>query len=185
MLTLTIPAVTTDLWDEENEVFITSTSSGERTLHLEHSLISLSKWESKWKKPFLATNDKTTEQVIDYIKLMTLDKNVPDEIYDRFTKEHYKQIDDYLNDPMTATTINERNQPPRSREIITSEIIYYWMIAFNIPFECEKWHINRLLTLIRVCGIKNEPPKKRGKADIARSYAAINAARRKRLGTKG
>lgn len=179
MLQITIPA--TEQWDEINQEFL---SSKETTLRLEHSLVSLSKWESKWCKPFLDKKDKTYEETIDYVKCMTLTPNVDPIIYYTLTEENIKQINEYISAPMTATYIND-NKRGGSREIVTSELIYYWMITLNIPFECEKWHLNRLLTLVKVCNIKNQPPKKMSKKSIMSRNAALNAARRKQLNTKG
>ena len=181
MLTITIPA--NEQWDEQNQEFVYA--SKEQTLHLEHSLVSLSKWESKWCKPFIDTHDKTYEETIDYIRCMTLDKNVDPEVYNYLTKQNMEDINAYISAPMTATWFNDTRPGPPSREIITSELIYYAMVAHNIPFECQKWHLNRLLTLIRVCNIKNEPPKKMARHEIMTRNAALNAARRKKLSTKG
>ena len=180
MLQITIPA--NELYDEESGEFI---SINETTLTLEHSLVSLSKWESKWCKAFLSSKDKTSEETIDYIKCMTLTKNVPEKAYLFLTQNNIIQINDYIAAPMTATVFGDDKTRGGGRETVTSELIYYWMIALNIPFECQKWHLNRLLTLIRVCNIKNTPPKKQSKGDIMRRNAALNADRRKRLNTKG
>lgn len=180
MLQITIPA--TELWDEVNERFI---RTRKQTLQLEHSLVSISKWESKWCKPFLTKEKKTTEETIDYIRCMTLTQNVNPNIYFALTNENIKQVDDYIDAPMTATTFSEDKSGRSNREIITAELIYYWMIALQIPMKCEKWHINRLLTLIRVCNIKNQPPKKMSQGEIMRRNAELNAARRKQLNTKG
>lgn len=180
MLRLTIPAV--EQWDEEKQEFV---YAKEQTLELEHSLVSLSKWESKWCKPFLSNNEKTYEETMDYIKCMTLTKNVNPEVYTHFTSANIKQVDEYIQAPMTATYFSEDKKGKGNREIVTSELIYYWMIALNIPFECQKWHLNRLLALIRVCDIKNQPPKKRSKREIMSRNAALNAARKKKLNTKG
>lgn len=181
MLTITIPA--TEKFDEVRDEFV---YSKEQTLQLEHSLLSISKWESKWCKPFLNTRqDKTFEETIDYIKCMTLNKNVSDDVYGCLTQENIKAINEYIGAPMTATTFHDDNHIKRNSEQITSELVYYWMIALNIPFECQKWHINRLLTLVQVCNIKNQPPKKMGKREIMSRNAALNAARRKQLNTKG
>lgn len=181
MLNITIPAI--DGWDDDKQEFVDIKPS--RTLSLEHSLISLSKWESKWCKPFISTKDKTQEEIIDYIKCMTLTQNVADDVYNRLSFENIKQINEYINAPMTATRFFNDKNVKTSREQITSEIIYYWMITLNIPFECQKWHLNRLLTLIRVCNIKNQPPKKMNRREILSRNAALNAARRKQLNTKG
>lgn len=186
MLQITIPAREhEELWDELKEQFIPIPAQKEVTLQLEHSLISLSKWESKWCKPFFTNEEKTYEETIDYIKCMTINPNVKPEIYRRLTQENVRQINEYIGAPMTATVINESPGKRGRKQKITSELIYYWMIALNIPFECEKWHLNRLMTLIRVCNAENQPPKKRSKAELAKNYAALNAARRKQLNSKG
>ena len=179
MLRIVIPGQ--EFWDEEKQEFI---NTKEQVLQLEHSLISLSKWESKWCKVFLSKQEKTAEETIDYIKCMTITPNVDPEVYTRLTKENIKEIEDYIAAPMTATYFSSNENKP-SHEQVTSELIYYWMIALTIPFECEKWHLNRLLTLIKVCNIKNQPPKKMGKREIMSRNAALNAARRKQLNTKG
>ena len=180
MLRITIPAV--EQWDEIKQEFI---QTKEQTLQLEHSLVSLSKWESKWNKPFLSKEAKTNAETIDYIKCMTISHNVDPEVYNFLTTEHIEQINKYIEAPMTATTFVEDKSGRRNREVITAELIYYWMIALTIPFECQKWHLNRLLTLIRVCNIKNAPPKKMGKKATASHYAQLNAARRQQMNTRG
>lgn len=180
MLTITIPE--RELWDEERAEFI---SVKEQTLQLEHSLVSLSKWESKWKKPFLTKEDKTPEETIDYIRCMTLTPNVKPEVYNCLTHDNIAKINNYISDPMTATTINMQGLSKGGKEIVTSELVYYWMVALNIPFECQKWHLNRLITLIQVCNVKNTPPKKMSKRDIMSRNAALNAARRKKYNSKG
>lgn len=179
MLTITIPSV--EMWDEKSEQFV---YMQETTLELEHSLVSLSKWESKWEKPFLSSKDKTEEEVSDYIKCMTITPNVNPIVYACLTADNISTITNYINASMTATTFSDTNNKP-GRETITAELIYYWMIALNIPFECQEWHLNRLLTLIKVCNIKNTPPKKRSKRDIMSRNAALNAARKKQLNTRG
>lgn len=181
MLRLVVP-ISPEGWDEQKEEFVEART---QVLQLEHSLISLSKWESKWCKPFLSTVQKTDEEVLDYIKDMTLTQSVNPDVYAHLTAENFKEIDRYINAPMTATTFSEDKTGKRNREIVTAELIYYWMIALNIPFECQKWHLNRLLTLIRVCNIKNQPPKKMGKRNTASRYAQLNAARRQQLNTRG
>ena len=180
MLQITIPA--REMWDERNNEFV---YTNEQTLQLEHSLISLSKWESKWNKPFLSKESKTYEETLDYVKCMTLTQKVSPEIYANLTDENMRDIQRYIEAPMTATTFSEEKNTKGNREIVTSELIYYWMIALGIPLECEKWHLNRLLTLVRVCNIKNSPPKKMGKSAIMSRNASLNAARRKRLNSKG
>lgn len=179
MLEITIPA--TELYDEVNNEFIYTKA---QTLRLEHSLVSLSKWESKWNKPFISKIEKTKEETIDYIRCMTTSQNVDPNVYKYLSEKNISDINEYIGSPMTATTFT-RDKKNGSREVITSEIIYYWMIALNIPFECQKWHLNRLLTLIEVCSIKNQPPKKMSKKEILSRNAALNAARKKQYNTKG
>ena len=171
----------TEQYDEDKNEFITPK---ERTLQLEHSLVSLSKWESKWHKPFLSKEAKTFEESVDYISCMTITQNVDPDIYNFVTSEHIKKVGEYIEATMTATTISKEPKS-MSREIITAEIIYYWMISFNIPMECQKWHLDRLLMLINVCNAKNATPKKIGKNELASRNAALNAARRKAHNTTG
>ena len=180
MLQIVIPAI--ELWDEETQEFV---QVKEQTLQLEHSLVSLSKWESKWNKAFLGKQPKSVEETLDYIKCMTLTKNVDPNIYKWISNENIQKINKYIDAPMTATTFMEDPSNKRNNEIVTSELIYYWMVSLNIPFECQKWHLNRLLTLIRVCNVKNTPPKKRSRREIMSRNAALNAARKKKLNTKG
>lgn len=180
MLQIVIPAE--ELWDEARNEFVTKK---EQTLHLEHSLVSLSKWESKWCKPFLSKDTKTFEETVDYVRCMTITQNVDPEVYNRLSNENIKQINDYIDAPMTATWFSDDKTKKGSSEQTTSELVYYWMISLNIPFECQKWHLNRLLTLIRVCNAKNQPAKKMSKRDVMSRNAALNAARRKQLNTKG
>jgi hypothetical protein len=181
MLIITIPA--TEAYDELKGEFV---YIKEQTLQLEHSLLSISKWESKWCKPFLGKQDKTSEEVIDYIKCMTLNPSVNDNVYRYLSQSNINAINDYIAAPMTATYFSEDKRGKANREIVTAELIYYWMIALNIPFDpCQKWHLNRLLTLVRVCNIKNSPPKKMGKRATANQYAQLNAARRKQFNSKG
>lgn len=181
MLEITIPS--RELFDESTQQFITTK---EQTIRLEHSLLSLSKWESKWCKPFLSKQEKTIEETLDYIRCMTLTQNVDPTIYNYLTNDNITQINQYIDAPMTATTFTEDKNSKGNRELVTSELVYYWMIALNIPFDpCQKWHLNRLLTLVRVCNIKNQPPKKMSKKDVMSRNAQLNAARRKQMNTKG
>ena len=174
-----------EFFDEEKQEFFVIPGTKERKLELEHSLVSLSKWESKWKKPFLSTKNLTTEETLDYIRCMTKTQNVPPEVYKNIPNEVIKQVSDYIADPMTATWFSKEDQKKPNHEVITAELIYYWMIALNIPPQYEKWHLNKLITLIRVCSAKNEPPKKMNKRSIMSRNAALNAARRKQLNSKG
>lgn len=180
MLNIVIPG--TEIYDEVTNEFI---YSKETILKLEHSLVSISKWESKWQKPFLMSNEKKPEEVVDYIKCMSVSGEISTEVFNNLTHENIRDINAYIESPMTATWFSDNTETRGSKEIITSELIYYWMIAHNIPFECQKWHLNRLLTLIRVCNIKNAPPKKRTRQDILSRNAAINASRRNNMNSSG
>ena len=180
MLQLTIERP--EMWDEINEQFIEPKTY---KLQLEHSLVSLSKWESKWCKSFIHTENKTNEEMLDYIKCMTLTQNVKPEVYDYISSKNINEIVEYINAPMTATTISDVGGSKNNRERVTSELIYFWMISYNIPFECQKWHLNRLITLIRVCSVKNAPPKKTSKRELASRYAEINARNRAKYNSKG
>lgn len=181
MLQLAVP-VRPEGWDESRQEFVDPIYV---TLQLEHSLVSLSKWESKWCKPFLSKMDKSYEETLDYIKFMTLTSDVDPDVYDHLSMQNVAQINEYINAPMTATTFSSDDGHKHSREIVTAELVYYWMIALNIPFECQHWHLNRLLTLVRVCNIKNQPPNKMTANEIMKRNAALNAARRAQLNTKG
>lgn len=179
MLTLTVPEF--EIFDEEKQEFI---NGKPYTLLLEHSLVSVEKWEAFYKKSFLSVGARTDDEIRYYVKCMTLTQNVPDNAYMGLNKDLMKKITDYIEDPMTATTFTDSRQGNR-KQIITSELIYYWMIAYNIPPEYRKWHLNRLLTLIRVCDIKNRPNKKMSKSSILKSNADLNRERRAKLNTKG
>lgn len=181
MLAIVVPGV--EGWDEQKEEFVPAKPPV--TLQLEHSLLSLSKWEAKWEKPFLSKEAKTVEETMDYIRCMTLNSGVSPDVYQRLTSQNLRDVNAYIDARRSATTICEEQKGRRSSEIVTSELIYYWMVALNIPFECQKWHLNRLLTLIRVCNVKNQPPKKRSERSILKQNAALNAARRRRAHSKG
>lgn len=184
MLTIKVPSrEEKDIWDDKIQEFVHLKEFKGCTLNLEHSLISISKWEAKWHVPFI-TSEKSEEQVLHYIKCMTIDKNIPDEAYECLTLENIQDISEYINDPMTATIVNNVDSK-KGHEIVTSELIYYWMVALNIPFECEKWHLNRLLRLVEVCNAKNTPAKKMGKNEIIARNKALNAARRAKYNSKG
>jgi hypothetical protein len=180
--TIIIPA--SDCYDEESERFITVK---EQKLVIEHSLVSISKWESKWKKPFISTAEKTMEELQDYVRCMTLTQNVNDDVYKAIPVDIMNEIIEYMNDPMSATWFSDidKKHNGRNGEVITSELIYYWMTAANIPIECQKWHLNRLMTLIRIAGEKNQPPKKMSKNDILRQNKSLNAMRRARAKSRG
>ena len=180
MLRIKIPAA--ELWDEKTGTFI---HTKEQTLQLEHSLVSISKWESRWNKEFLSKKEKSMVETIDYIKCMTLTQNVDPLVYQCITNSHIDAVNAYIEAPMTASTVKEEKGGPINRQQITSELIYYWMTAYHIPFECQKWHLNRLLMLIRICNAENKPPKKRSKRDLYRHHAEVNAANRKKFNSKG
>ena len=184
MLQIIVPATEYELFDENTYEFI-NVKTKEQVLQLEHSLISLSKWESKWCKPFLTKEQKTKEETLDYIRCMTLNSVSPD-VYKHLTKENLEDIEKYINAPMTATTVNDGESGSKvGGEQVTSELVYYWMVALNIPFECKKWHLNRLIMLIRVCNVKNKPPRKMSKREIMSRNAALNAKRRQKHNTRG
>lgn len=171
-----------EYFDYETEEFVEAESC---VLQLEHSLVSISEWESKWNKPFLSNTAMTDEETLDYIRCMTLTENIDPSVYEHLSTENVNQIQKYIEAPMTATTFSQDKSGKGGREIVTAELIYYWMIALTIPFECQYWHLNRLLTLIRVCNIKNQPPKKMSKREIMSRNAALNAQRRAQLNSKG
>lgn len=179
MLKILVPGK--EEWDARNECFV---YTKETTLVLEHSLLSISKWESKWHKPFLSETPKSYAETIDYIKCMTITQNVPDDIYRVIDDNTMKTIQEYIANPMTATTFSDKNQKG-TKEIITAEILYYDMIQMNIPFECERWHLNRLLTLIRVCSVKNAPAKKMSKSEVLARNRSLNAQRRAAMNSRG
>ena len=177
MLTITIPPL--ELYDESKNEFFTLK---EQTLQLEHSLVSLSKWESKWCKPFITDKKKTDKETIDYVRCMTLTQNVDPSVYSRLTDEHIELIQRYIDAPMTATWFTDNNDDKKSSsQQITNELIYFWMFTFGIPMDCQKWHLNRLLTLIKVFNAKNQKPKSMS----VQERAALNAARKKQYNTKG
>lgn len=182
---LQIVVHTTEFWDSGKQEFIDL--GKEQTLQLEHSLVSISKWEAKWNKVFLGKDSKTDEEMRDYIRCMTLTQNVNPLVYRCLSPSNLQAIHDYIDAPMSATHFASDfgMTRARSREKITSELIYYWMITFGIPFECQKWHLNRLLALIRVCSIKNQPKKKMSQRELMERNSALNASRRKALNTRG
>jgi hypothetical protein len=155
------------------------------TLTMEHSLLSLSKWESIWNKPFMTTDEKTIEETISYAQCMTINK-VSDDVWSRFTQRQANIMQEYIEANKSATTFHEPDaKKGPSREIVTTELIYYWMVAYQIPFEAEKWHLSRLMALIRIAGIKNQKEKKMSKKDVMSRNAALNRARRAKAGTNG
>lgn len=185
-MSLKIEIKGSELFDETTERFIEVKPT---VLDLEHSLIAVSKWESKYHIPFLTEGDKPQDQLEYYFRCMTINKNVDPNVYKGITFAQQQEILNYIKDPMTATWFGEDKKPGKGRghkpDVITSELIYYWMVAHNIPSEYEKWHLNRLLTLIQVCNSYNKPPEKMSKNDLIRSNDAINAARRAAMRTRG
>lgn len=181
MLQLAIPE--SEFYDERLSEFVYVKAT---VLLLEHSLISISKWESNWEKPFLSKDEKTNEELIDYIRCMTVNSSVDPNVYLCITPAHVRQVISYIDKKMTATWFSDDGKQGGRGEVVTSELVYYWMTAFNIPFNpCEKWHLNRLLTLIRICSVKNAPPKKRSKREMMAQRSALNAKRRAQFNSKG
>ena len=180
MLTLIVNSE--EFYDEISEEF---TSVPDVVLELEHSLVSLSKWESKFKKPFLGPNDKTLEETMGYIEAMVISNNCDSSILSRLTNEHFTKINDYIASPESATTFGTQQKGRGNSEVITSELVYYWLISFNIPFEFETWHLNRLFSLIQICNLKNTNPKKMPKNEIAARNRALNEQRKAQLNTRG
>jgi hypothetical protein len=183
MLKILVP-MSEEYWDDQKEEFVDPDMF---TLELEHSLASLSKWESKWEKPFLGKEDKTTEETLWYIRAMVLTPNVPEKVYENLTPGNVSQINAYIDAKMTATWFNESRGPQQrsTGEVLTAEIIYYLMFTYRIPLECENWHLNRLVTLIRVFNNKNAPSKKMNRRDAGQRQRELNAQRRSQLNTRG
>lgn len=171
-----------EFYDSEKQEFFTV---GDFELELEHSLISLSKWESKYKRPFLGPGEKTIEETLGYIDAMILTENPPEDYITRLSQDNIKEINEYIESNQTGTTFNELTKQSASKEIISAELIYYWMVAYRIPFEVQHWHLSRLFALIRICGIKQEKPKKLNRREMQAQRAALNQQRKAALGTTG
>lgn len=171
-----------EMFDEATDTFIRTAPV---KLQLEHSLFALSKWESFFKKPFLSNRDKPSEEIFGYIEAMNQTPDVAPEVFSRLSPEHINKVNDYINDPLTATTFANTPGTKRNTDIITAELIYYWMIAFTIPPECQYWHLNRLLALIQVCNIKNSKPKKMSRAEAGAKQRELNEQRKREFGTTG
>ena len=180
MLTLFVKS--SEFYDEAKKQFITLP---ETTLELEHSLASLSKWEQIWEKPFLGKGDKTIEETISYIKCMSLTSNVPDLVFRHLGAENNTKVSEYIEAKMTATTFSNLLNGPPNREIITAEIIYYWMFSLAVPLEYENWHLNKLLTLIKVINLKNAPKKKMPRNSAMARQRSLNHQRRAQSGSRG
>lgn len=172
----------TEMFNEETNEFSTV---GGFTLDLEHSLISLSKWESKYRKPFLTSGDKTQEEILDYLNFMIVTPDAHPDVISKCSQENLDAIQVYIDSPESATTFGAMPERRGRGEVITSELIYYWMVAFNIPFECQYWHLNRLFALVRICNIKNSKPQPMSRHEIAQRNRELNAQRREKLGTSG
>jgi hypothetical protein len=179
MLKILVP-MTEEYYDESTREFVVETFE----LELEHSLVSLSKWESKFCKPFLGSDDKTAEETLEYIKAMVLTPEVPEEVFSRLSNENVDSINEYIGSKQTATWFNDK-AAPKGREIITAEIIYYWMVTMNIDWQAQHWHLNRLFTLVKVISSKNGPQKKMSRAEIAQQQRSLNEQRKAQLGTSG
>jgi hypothetical protein len=180
MLTIIVPGE--EYFNDSTQEFFTV---GDVEIKFEHSLVSLSKWESIYEKPFLAPGEKTSEEILEYIKCMLIDSEIPSEVFSRLSEDNISKINDYISAKMSATWFNERPGQPGNKQVITAEVIYHWMITFQIPLECQYWHLNRLFTLIRVCNAKNTTPKKMGRNEVASRMRDLNAKRRLEMGTRG
>lgn len=182
MLQITVPG--TETWDEEKNLF---SYSKPFVLRLEHSLVSISKWEMRWEVPYLKTLERkemTERQFIDYVKCMTMNQNVPEDVYENLTYANAEAIKEYIDRKMTAAWIAKGVARP-SQETVTSDLIYYWMFSFGVPKECEKWHLNRLMMLLDIFAVKNSNNNKMSKADIYKQNRAINEARKAKYHTRG
>jgi hypothetical protein len=180
MLTIVVPG--DEFFDNDKEEFLTQ---GDTVLHLEHSLVSLSKWETIFEKPFLGKEEKTTEEMVAYVHCMNVGDEIPPAVFSRITKENVSDINAYINAKKSATWFSELPTAPRASEIITSELIYYWLVTFNIPFEVETWHLNRLFNLIKICNIKSAKPKKMSRSELAARNKKLNEQRKAQYNTRG
>lgn len=184
MLEIIVPKQ--ELFDDSKQEFVELPTV---TIQLEHSLVSLSKWESKWEKPFLDDRKKTDAESVDYVRCMVTTKNYDPAVLSRLDSDQVEQISEYIDAKMTATWFNEpKSKPTGKKEVVTAELIYYWMISLTIPFECQHWHLNRLLTLVKVCNEKNKPEKDRRKmsrSELASRNRELNAQRRAQMKSSG
>jgi hypothetical protein len=175
---LEIDVATEESYDEDRSKFVVTDSY---RVQLEHSLVSASKWEARWEKAFLGKEDKTQEETLSYVKLMILNDNLPPGVFQKLVENHLEQVQTYISAPMTATKLRNDPNSAQSRETITTELIYYWMISLNVPVQFERWHLNRLITLIRVINFKNSPKKKMSAAE----RKALNRQRLAKHKTRG
>lgn len=174
MLTIDIPEG--EFYDSQKEIFVYTKP---QRIVLEHSLVSIAKWESKWKKSFLSNKNKTAEEALDYIRCMTITQNVDEKVYLALTQDLIETIFKYVEGSQTATYVTQADEPRPSKEPVTADVIYYWMVSLNIPFECQKWHLSRLFSLINVCSVKNAPPKKMSRYESLKRTKDLNRQRRK------
>ena len=179
---LRIKITSGEAFDEESQKFV---DIEPEYLDFEHSLVSLSKWEAEYEKPFLSKEEKTTEEIRAYLRHMLLTPDVSDEKLDRLSSEDYNRINEYISAKRTATWFREGPVGRGPQPTITSELIYYWMVAMTIDWDAQYWHINRLLTLIRICNEKNAPKKKMSRAEMAAQRRSLNEQRRAQMGTTG
>jgi len=178
---LTIIVGGTEFYDELKEKFVVD---GGTPLKLEHSLVSLSKWEATYERPFLGKEEKTGEEVLAYVQCMAMDQKTPGEVFQQLSVKNFEAINEYIDAKMTATWFSDA-PVPRTTEVVTAELVYYWMTVFNIPWEAQHWHLNRLFTLIRICNIKAAKPKKMSRTELAARQRSLNEQRKAQLGTKG
>lgn len=180
---LVLDVKVTEYYDDSQEVFVPVTMP----IAFEHSLLSLSKWESKYEKPFLSENhDKTEEEILDYLRMMAINPAVTDAHLANLSNKNITELQNYLGSKQTATWFSDRKKTQKAPpETPTAELIYYWMFSYQIPIECESWHINRLLTLIRVFGEKNQEPEKMSKSEMLARNRKLNAQRKAKMQTKG
>jgi hypothetical protein len=171
-----------EFYDEEKELFV---QRGGAVVQLEHSLVSLSKWESIWEVPFLSKESKTSEQIISYIECMNLTPDLPEGFFSRLSEDNYSEINAYIEKKSSATWFNDSPAGRRNSETITSELIYYWLVTFQIPFEVETWNLNRLFTLVKVCNAKNQKPKKQSRNEVVARNRELNEQRKRALQTNG
>lgn len=180
---LTIQVGATDVYDESSETF---RAEGGFELQLEHSLAALSKWESEFEKPFLAGTDKSPEEAMAYIRCMVLTPDPPEDFLDKLSTENVNEINAYINKKMTATWFSDATpKTKRNTETVTAELIYYWMTIFHIEWEAQYWHLNRLFTLIRICNVKQDKPKKMSRGEVLARNRELNERRKREMGTKG
>ena len=173
-----------EVFNAEDNTFSTTGWSG--TLQLEHSLVSMSKWEAIFEKPFLAAGEKTREETLVYVGCMILTPGIDPNVANEFSNRDLRAVDEYIVSKQSATTFGDLPKRNKSSgETITSELVYYWMVAFNIPFECQTWHLNRLFSLIRILNLKQDKPQKMSRAEIARRNSELNEKRKAQLGTSG